>query len=1800
MALLPLHRRRWLFRLLPIIFLLFPLYGQVHFSEAAPNRQAIGTWCVAGSWQGWDNNSLALFDDGTNGDVTSGDGVYTANYVIPTAGQHQFKFSACANWSQTTTQNNMWFETSADNTTLTFSLNTNTLNDGGYPATNIGHVSGDVDPTSFTAVGDWQGWNNSNPNTLLNNIGGGIYERTVQIPTAGTYMARIVLTGTWYGYDAQGRQLDQPLAPINANFTTTQANEDVTFRLDLNTDRFFIITSSAPPPAWDSVYHSSCSSYLTTDCSAGDHAAEQQVPGQPVGTTFSSVHVAGSTVGTTNTFAYDDEQVTMYTLGDSGQFTDDANYPRVRFWDGSGEVFTNMDAVGTYTGNFNGRTSTYDVFSGTLPSYSPRTIYYWVTMRYDSTGTNLGLCRSGNPPNAVGQRVSTGNDCSFNDYAFDILDDDTSGPDVSNITFNDGGDGLGNNNDQVCADVIETGTDSGDNDSAVGIVEILFSSQLGDVVAGNGTRVAMTLSSGSTYCVNNLNFSDPTYYRVEAQNNDQDHPTTANYSDIDTTFSSPACAGASCSFPTGDNNIQHFELLHNTRDSYYRSPFGAVPTGSTVTIRFRTAKDDVPFVYLRVYNGANGDKSYSMAKVSSDATYDYYEATITAADTATPRQLYYKFQLIDGTDEDWYVDDHSHNEYDHPDLDENGTGITIENGADPAYVNNSFTMTVYDSSFDSTVASWIQNAVIYQIMPDRFRNGDPSNDNAWPSGYTVYGNAPFTHTTWNEAPVNPRAAGPYFNYWSADFFGGDLQGIMDELDYLQSIGVTAIYLNPIFSSPSNHGYDTTDYYNINPRYGDNALFQQFAAEAEERGIHIILDGVFNHSGSDSVYFDRYNRWDVNGNPVTGNDGSGACESASSPYSAFYDFINDGTGPCYGNRNYESWFGYDSLPLLVDYVANNAVRDFVFDVDNDGDNGINGLPAIIQYWYGLGADGWRFDVANEIPHDWWVQFRNQVKNNDGFYGPLITEVWYEAQPWLLGNELDSTMNYRYRKAVLGFLIDSTYTDNDSNGDQTMTALTPSQLDYALNSIREDYPEIAWQSMMNLMGSHDTNRALFVLSERSTDLNAALKKLKMMAAMQFTYPGAPTIYYGDEAGLGSPSYGGYANWGAGYDDGSTMQDDPYNRHPFPWHPNEEDDYNSWNGSGTYNFDSVTGPVPPTSPYTNDLQEHYRILGITRNSYEVLRTGDVVTLLADDANNVYAYARINASDCAIAVFNRSGASRNVTLSNLPSICQNETFYDVLNNGTSWNSTNSITVNNIPSLSSAVLVTALGTNNLRLPPVAIGVSTTNVNVDFIQQRTITATVTDIVGQTVPTGVSVNFNIISGEGTLSNTTATTNSSGQASLIYNAPNSRSVAVIEASVAGTNGVVYRGTVTLYIGYESNVVSHHSEKATIGPDFVDGFSVGLPVAATKIGTGEPVVSLAQFSANPYSGNNPVASAFVDVHLSDVTDVDMLAIQVQYTDETNEGSHQLYWWDGNGWAAVSGYTNVDTANNRIIFEATSSSSPRLDQLIGTVFVVNDPGFYVPPANNAFVISNWTTTSDPAAEGGEFICTDDTYGALVVGFTGTTFNVIHVEDVGLGQYNIEIDGSWVRTVDTAAGARAFVTESVTGLANTYHSARIVRQSGTVCIDTFDIQYDASIAPAFTNIMETTSGQITGSTSALTGCTINWARAYFYVQLDAAQANYEMSAVILENDQVAYSDLLNFSSLGYGLYVRFAYVYNSGNWTPVPGYIKNYSGNLGAPAQLLLQIREAGNQCQSISIDYDCTTGQAVITQNENVCIFN
>lgn len=1365
---------------------------------------------------------------------------------------------------------------------------------------------------------------------------------------------------------------------------------------DLDTAFWIQLRGASNPPTavlFETLYHSSCDQLIAANCAvASDHPSQENVPSAnplPSGNppTFHSARrfsQDGSVIPgrTTDVFVYDDEPLDVYGMALAGDVTDDGAAPQILYFGSGGLV--DMAFVENYTGSWHGLPSfTWSIYKGSLPPQPPGVLAYSLVMK-DETG-DRSLCRTGVGANtrkvrgAVGQWVGA-DGCSFADYVVSVLDDDTGGPSITNVVYTAA-------TQTLCADVADLATSSGDGDSGVQQVIVRYAGVKSDVSGGAGSTTPLALQAGITYCATGLPFGNPTYYRLEATNNDFD---AGNAADRETSLTSVLCEGGSCVLGApGDNDVRWGELLHDTRDEFYREPFGALPTGSTALIRLRTGQDDITGATLRVYNTPGGTVSLPMSKMAGevDPTFDWWEATLLATATASGRELSYKFLVQDGSDNDGYVDDHAHNQYDHEDRFENGTGIPVD---DPEAANlfaNSFKITVYDAAF--LPPEWVAGTIIYQLMPDRFRNGDADNDDDYPYA-DVYGTPVHLHAAWNEAVDNPRdPLSPYHNKWSADFFGGDLQGVLDELDYLQSLGVGAIYFNPIFASPSNHGYDTADYLEISPRYGDNALFATLATEAENRGIKIILDGVFNHTGSDSVYLDRASHFNAEGEPALGNDGSGACEGAASPFAAFFDLIQPGSGgPCWNGQFYNSWWGYDSLPLLRDYVMNGAVRDFVFDVDNDGDNGIDTRPGVIQYWSAQGVDGWRFDVADELPHDFWQQFRNQVNTVDGLGLPMWSEVWYEAQPWLLGDQMDATMNYRLRKAILGFLVDSNWTDNDNYGDQTVWKLRPSEFDSVLGAIAEDYPEEAWVSMMNLVGSHDTSRALFALGERSANLTAAIAKMKMLASFLLTYPGAATVYYGDEAGLGAAAHGGPAQWGAGYSFGGILQDDPYNRHPFPWTA-AQDPYAEALVGG---FDSVSGSLPGTLP-DEGLREVYRRLGQARANTEVLRAGGVVTLLASDPLGLYAYARVKSNaepECALVVLNRSTAAQPVTLADLPNRCDGLTFVNLFGGAEVSSAGGTLSLASVPGLSAAVLLPAFDDPNTTetvatLPLYSIELTTPSLNgpasIGDTQVHPFDAVVRDVAGRTVAAGVRVSFEIRAGAGSFglaraTTVVVTTDTSGRARALYEAPPFAEFALVEARVTQPSGRVLHDASLFHLTsttpFGVPVDAAVAGRTQIGPESVGELgTTGLKL--TKFGRGEPVLASARFTANPYLGPATLASSFAIGFSVGNTNVDKVVVRQQYGVETGEENHQLYFWNGNWWQPIPAAVR-DTTANTLAVEVTAASTPSLTQLAGgLVFVVGQLGqadlsldLSVSTTSLAFgetLTATWTLTSAPAS---------------------------------------------------------------------------------------------------------------------------------------------------------------------------------------------------------------------------------------------
>ena len=337
---------------------------------------------------------------------------------------------------------------------------------------------------------------------------------------------------------------------------------------------------------------------------------------------------------------------------------------------------------------------------------------------------------------------------------------------------------------------------------------------------------------------------------------------------------------------------------------------------------------------------------------------------------------------------------------------------------------------------ESSVPQWVKDAVFYQIFPERFANGDPRND---PRGVQPWGGLP--------TPKN--------------YFGGDLLGIIHHLDYISALGANALYLNPIFESNSNHKYHAVDYLKIDPHFGDEATFRRLVDSCHARGIRIILDGVFNHTGVDFFAFKDIKE-----------------KGAKSRYLGWFNIYSLPIGPP-NKPNYECWWGYGDLPKLMTHNAD--VRHYLFQVT--------------RHWMSFGIDGWRLDVPNEIPHPFWIDWRSLVKsiNPDAY---IVGEIWDDGRPWLKGDQFDAVMNYRFRNACIDFFVRG--------------KTTASRFDSILARARSDYPSEVNYVLQNLLGSHDTERFL-------TTCNGDRETMKLAWLFQMTYVGAPMVYYGDEVGM-----------------------------------------------------------------------------------------------------------------------------------------------------------------------------------------------------------------------------------------------------------------------------------------------------------------------------------------------------------------------------------------------------------------------------------------------------------------------------------------------------------------------------------------------------------------------------------------------------------------------------------------------------------------------------------------------------------
>jgi glycosidase len=749
-----------------------------------------------------------------------------------------------------------------------------------------------------------------------------------------------------------------------------------------------------------------------------------------------------------------------------------------------------------------------------------------------------------------------------------------------------------------------------------------------------------------------------------------------------------------------DNNVEYDGLAHNSRDTLYRTPSGVVTPNTPVTLRLRTYHNDATSVTVRLWDTALGKEDKELMQIAASGV-DCYDAALTATGstcdfyqfTYTPSALgttYYRFIIQDGTATAYYSD--------------NAPRYGGLGQATATEVDNGFRLNTDAAKFQ--IVDWMQNGIMYQIFPDRFRNGNTRNDpkttdprydypaaaNATPAQVQAAADAQITNKKWSDLPegycrdYDSPAAICVESPKGRDYFGGDLKGVDDKLLYLKSVGVTIIYFNPIFESGSNHGYDTRDFLSVSKYLGGNRDFLNLVNDAKRLGIRVVLDGVFNHLSSDSPFFDRYHHYST----------VGACEDVNSQYRTWFNFhdVTPGAGVCVDSQNrpnsatYDGWAGFDSIPVIVKADPADSSKPYA-----PVANYFYSDPrrSVADIWLKLGIAGWRFDVMTDptFPTAYWEQLRTITKG----IKPdevLIAEAWqwYDNIPLTHGNEADTAMGYRFRNAVLGLLGG---VDNKGFPEETNPNLPPSTFVKRMESIREDYADATYYTFQNLLDSHDTARVLWSLTpgkanreerELNADNLALGKKREAIAALvQYTVPGTPTIYYGDEVSL-------------------TGASDPDDRRAFPW---------KLNADGSY------APDGRDFIYFGAAGDHatlnwYRMLAAIRMTNPVLRQGKLTFLLADDTNQSLAYAMRKDNSLAIIVINRNESStQTITVPTMPFLRDGVQLVDLLGAGKVTTASGSFQVK-LDALKAAVFVMRPG-QNISGPRAATGLTATATN---------------------------------------------------------------------------------------------------------------------------------------------------------------------------------------------------------------------------------------------------------------------------------------------------------------------------------------------------------------------------------------------------------------------------------------------------------------------------------------------------------
>ncbi len=514
------------------------------------------------------------------------------------------------------------------------------------------------------------------------------------------------------------------------------------------------------------------------------------------------------------------------------------------------------------------------------------------------------------------------------------------------------------------------------------------------------------------------------------------------------------------------------EMMHDSTLHCYREPFGAVPQGQTVMLRFKTRLSQINSVYLRL----TGDGHHQDIMMALDN--GFWQASFAAP--SEPGVYWYYFTVNTGDRIVYYGTEGKKR---------SGIGVAYTE-APPAYQ-----LTVYRSDFETP--AWFRSSVMYQIFPDRFKRSGEATVKAGLGYHRAKGRCVVEHKRWQEEPLYKPLKGQT-HYDPCDYYGGTLKGIEESLDELKALGVGVIYLNPVFEAASNHRYNTADYRKVDPVLGTGDDFVSLCKKAEAIGIRILLDGVFSHTGSDSIYFNLEKAY----------DDIGAANSPESPYYPWYTFEH------YPDK-YKSWWGFESLPEVNEHNA-----DWQRFVITDEDS-------VVRHWIKKGAGGYRLDVADEIPDDVLGLMYTAAKQQRPD-AVMLGEVWEDAttkysygahRKYALGGMLDSVMNYPLRNAIVAFLTGHIDARELKDFFVEQAAVYPRPMYYALMNLLSSHDiERVRTALSTKLDPHSLTReqqASFRLSESQNEKGAARQRLA--SVLQFALPGVPCIYYGDEKGM-----------------------------------------------------------------------------------------------------------------------------------------------------------------------------------------------------------------------------------------------------------------------------------------------------------------------------------------------------------------------------------------------------------------------------------------------------------------------------------------------------------------------------------------------------------------------------------------------------------------------------------------------------------------------------------------------------------